>query len=88
MNLYMAHVGFYEQDLGIYELHSNLFVVANNMQEAKEKIKQKEIFLTKKMHIDGLLEISSVDGYGIILKKSECATSNNTLSYDDVKSLM
>lgn len=88
MNLYMAHVGFYEKDFGIYELHSNLFVAASNMQEAKEKIKQKDIFITKKMHIDGLLEIIHVDGYEIILKKSECTTNNSALSHDDVKTLM
>ena len=39
MKLFLIHVGFYDTEImeGIYEQHSNYFVVAQNITEAKKK---------------------------------------------------
>ena len=39
MNLYMIHVGFYDPDImdGLYEQHTNYFVVAEDIKDAKQK---------------------------------------------------
>lgn len=87
MKLYLAHVGFYDPELGIYELHTNFFVVAEDPKAAKEAVKNKEIFIRKKMHIDGIEEITCVDGYRIDLEKSDLADANTRMSYDAVKVL-
>ena len=89
MNLYIAHVGFYDPDIGIYELHSNIFVVAANPAEAKKAVKSKEMFINKRIHIDGIQEISVVDGYKISAEKLEQQTHDNqTFGYDAVKALV
>lgn len=90
MNLYVAHVGFYDQDIGIYELHSNIFVVAPSISAAKQVVKCKEIFINKKMHIDGIQEISIVDGFKINIEKHDFLANdeNKTYNYDEVKALM
>jgi hypothetical protein len=54
MKLFIVHVGFYDPEIGIYELHSNLLVVATDARTAKEIIKNKPLFINKKMHIDGI----------------------------------
>lgn len=73
MKLYIVHVGYYDQETGygMYESHSNFFVVAEDERSAKKLTLSKPMFQKKKMHIDGIHEISVVDGYEIILKKSE-----------------
>ena len=89
MKLYLVHVGFYDVDIGIYELHSNIFVVAEDVFTAKNNIMDRPIFKNRQMHIDGIQEISSVDGYDIILSKSIDNVSNNkTFGYNDVKNLI
>lgn len=87
MKLYLAHVGFYDEAIGMYELHSNLFVVAEDVATAKQKIKNKNIFTEKKMHIDGIQEISNVDDYEICLIKQLNSNDNKVYGYDDVKKL-
>ena len=39
MKLFLIHVGFYDPEImeGLYEQHSNYFVVAQNIKEAKKK---------------------------------------------------
>tara|TARA_B100000315_G_C14093628_1_gene370370 strand:- start:64 stop:189 length:126 start_codon:yes stop_codon:yes gene_type:complete len=39
MKLFLIHVGFYDPEMigGLYEQHSNYFVVAQNITEAKKK---------------------------------------------------
>lgn len=88
MKLYLAHVGFYDSEIGIYELHSNLFTVAHDVQTAKQQIKRKKVFIDKKMHIDGIQEISFIDGYELILEKKN-AEDKKTISfdYDEVRML-
>ena len=69
MKLYLVHCGFYDPAVGdgLYELHTNLFVVADSFDAAKAAAKAKAIFKSKRMHVDGMQEISAVDGCRIEL---------------------
>jgi hypothetical protein len=87
MKLFIAHVGFYDNDIGIYELHSNIFVVAPDARTAKDIVKSKPIFIHKRMHIDGIQEIQQVDGYEIKLEAAQQTADNTILTYTDVKNL-
>jgi len=87
MKLYMIHVGFYDENIGIYELHSNIFVAAEDIQSAKQRVMKKDIFIEKKMHIDGILEIKNVDGYEVNLSKKESSDENPTYNYAAIKNL-
>ena len=42
MKLYLIHVGFYDTEImdALYEQHSNYFVVAENVKDAKKKARQ------------------------------------------------
>jgi len=70
MKLYLIHCGYYDNEIGagIFESHTNFFVVACSPQEARHKAKEKSYFRNKKMHIDGIQEIKVVDGYKIVLE--------------------
>lgn len=63
--LYVVHVGYYDDvvNYGVYEAHTNFFVVAASPQEAKKIAKAKPIYAAKKMHTDGVQEITAVGGY-------------------------
>ena len=39
MKLFLAHCGFYDKDIsgGFYESHTNYFIVASDVKEAKKK---------------------------------------------------
>lgn len=87
MKLYIAHVGFYQEEFGIYELHSNFFTVATDIKSAKENIKNNPLFIKQKMHIDGIKEIINVDGYNLKLEKSDCKISNKEFNYKEVQDL-
>lgn len=67
--LYLVHCGFYDPDLcdGIYESHVNFFVAASSNEEARAQAKRLPDFKVKRMHIDGLQEISAVTGFRIEL---------------------
>ncbi len=69
MKLFLVHCGYYDSEIGdgIYESHVNFFVAAENFEEARAKVKTKDPFKLKKMHVDGLQEIQSVDGFQIAL---------------------
>lgn len=70
--LFLVHLGYYDEiSNGVYECHTNLFIVASDFDEAKVKVKQIEIVKQKKMHIDGLQLIEAVGGYSIILALDE-----------------
>ena len=91
MNLYMMHVGFYDHSIGegIYESHINYFIAASDPKDAKTKVLALEEFQDRNMHIDGIKELDSVNGYKIILEKKH---NNNhdvdsKYSYDDVKKI-
>ena len=42
MKLFLIHAGFHDPNLmgGLYEQHTNYFIVAANIQEAKQKAKK------------------------------------------------
>ena len=89
MKLFMVHVGFYDDEFGegIYESHINFFVAAGNAKSAKKKTMQMKKFRDKKMHIDGIKEISSVDGYEVNLIKSPDQKKSKVYSYIESKKL-
>jgi len=72
MKLFQVHTGFYDPNIsdGFYEGHSNIFICAKDEKEARKKVKQKEEYKKFKMHIDGVQEIDTIEGYKIKLVKS------------------
>ncbi|MGZ3775043.1 MAG: DUF1543 domain-containing protein [Pseudobdellovibrionaceae bacterium] len=69
MKLFSIHCGYYDEDIfnGIYEFHINIPVAAVSVEEAKVEVRKIPVFKKKKMHIDGIEEIKSVNGYRIEL---------------------
>jgi hypothetical protein len=67
MNLYLVHCGFYDAEVseGIYEFHINIPVVEKSLEAAKAKVRLNPVFVRKKMHIDGIEEITIVDGHRV-----------------------
>lgn len=72
MKLFLVHCGFYDNEIcgGIYESHANFFVAAPSFEEARTKAKSLPDFQAKRMHVDGLQEISAVDGFEIDLREN------------------
>ncbi|MEO5971312.1 MAG: DUF1543 domain-containing protein [Bdellovibrionia bacterium] len=70
MKLYLVHCGYYDSEIceGLYEGHANFFVAAESAQDACLKVKLISEFKAKHMHVDGLQELVSVDGYEVELK--------------------
>ena len=89
MKLFMVHVGFYDRSIGegLYETHLNYFIAAENAKEAKTKAHSLEEFQAKSMHIDGIKEISNVQGYEVNLVKNEKQKEEQILGYDESKEL-
>ncbi len=91
MKLFLVHAGFYDEKVsgGFYESHTNYFIAADDVKEAKKKAKEIHEYKKKKMHIDGIIEIDSVDGYKVLLERNEKRDqdSGNKYSYDDVKKM-
>ncbi len=89
MKLFMVHVGYYDKSIGegLYETHLNYFVAAEDAKDAKNKALQLSEFQERSMHIDGMKEISSVDGYKVSLEKDEGSELGQVISYDDTKNL-
>ena len=89
MKLFLIHVGFYDPEImeGLYEQHSNYFVVAKNINKAKKKARLNPIYKRKKMHIDGMQELSTVDGFRIDLVPEINDTDAVIYSYDEVKKI-
>ena len=81
MKLFIVHAGFYDAEVGIYELHTNFLVAAEDAMAVKKRVMEKEIFKSKNMHIDAVQEINTVDGYQVTLQKD---VTENTIciSYD------
>ncbi len=83
--LYIVHVGFYDDEIGIYELHSNFLVAAIDIHEVKTIVKNKDIFQRKKMHIDAVQEIDIVDGYKVTLELNQsCDNKFASYNYNEV----
>jgi len=89
MKLFMVHVGYYDKSIGegLYETHLNYFVAAEDAKDAKNKAHQLSEFQERSMHIDGMKEISSVDGYKITLEKDTGSEPGEVISYDESKDL-
>ena len=89
MKLYLIHTGFYDPNImdGLYEHHTNYFVVAENVNDAKKKARQNSIYKKKKMHIDGIQEINIIDGYRINLIWDDSSDDTVNYGYDDIKTL-
>ena len=91
MKLFLVHAGFYDEKVsgGFYEPHTNYFIVAEGVKEAKKKAKEIPEYKEKKMHIDGIREIDSVDGYKVVLERNvnRAQDTGSRYSYDDVKKL-
>lgn len=80
MKLYLVHCGFYDTNLcdGLYESHVNYFVAAESFEDARAKAKLIPAFKEKRMHVDGLQEISAVDGRRITLQE-DASLANQTV---------
>ncbi len=76
IKLFLIHCGFYDSfdGLKIFESHTNFFLAAENENQARSLVKEKKIFKEKRMHIDGIIHIKSVDGFDVILQKNDKAT--------------
>jgi hypothetical protein len=87
MRLYLIHCGFYDEEIsnGIYEFHINIPVTANDLEEAKRKVRMDATFQKKKMHIDGIQEIKAVDGFLIEFKP--CANSETDMTCHQYRDL-
>ena len=85
----MVHVGFYDAEVGegLYESHMNFFIAASNAKSEKKKAFNMEQFKAKKMHIDGIKEISDVEGYKVVLEKSSTKNQSKVYSYNESKKL-
>ena len=89
MKLFLIHVGFYDPEImeGLYEQHSNYFVVAQNITEAKTKARLNLTYKAKKMHIDGIQELNIVDGFRINLIPEENDNDTVIYGYDEIKKI-
>lgn len=81
MKLYLIHCGFYDSAVceGLYESHVNFFVSAESFDDARAKAKLIPEFKDKKMHVDGLQEVSVVDGFRIQLERDEAMTDKTVI---------
>ncbi len=66
MFLFLVHCGFPGD--GIFEAHTNFFVVAEDTKEAWAKAKERPDFKEKRMHIDGLLKVEVADEHLVLLE--------------------
>ena len=89
MNLYVVHVGYYDPLIGegLYENHMNFFTAAEDPKKAKQNILNLKEFQDKKMHIDGIKELSYIDGYKVYLEEAENSKQEKILGYDESKEL-
>ena len=89
MNLYIAHLGYYDSTIGdIYELHTNVHVVAPDIKTARDKIISLPLYQSKNMHIDGIEELLMIDGYSIHATKSDSAQkANRSFKHEDLSIL-
>ena len=89
MKLFLIHTGFYDPEImeGLFEQHTNYFVVADTVNAAKKKAKQNSLYKKKKMHIDSIQELNIVDGYHIKLVKNNSTDDMVSYGYDKVQNL-
>lgn len=85
MKLFLIHCGYYDTEIGdgLFESHVNYFVVASDWQAARLEIKARDAFKAKRMHIDGIQEIESINGWKIELHRDETARPAIKGSFQD-----
>lgn len=71
--LILVHCGYSQSALsgGVFEGHVDFFVAADDFEEARAKVKALPEFKQHRMHVDGFIEIKTVEGYSVELKKGE-----------------
>jgi hypothetical protein len=69
MKLYLIHCGYYDPTVanGVYESHVNLFCAAEHREQAALRIKETALFKSRQMHLDGIEEVTEVDGFKVVL---------------------
>ncbi len=88
MKLFIVHAGYYDDEIGIYELHTNFLVAATSVWDVKKIIQEKHIFKKKNMHIDAVQEIEVIDGYRVMLvEDQENTTKLTNYDYTQIKQL-
>ena len=89
MKLFLIHTGFYDPEImeGLFEQHTNYFVVAETVNLAKKKAKKNSLYKKKKMHIDSIQELTVIDGYYIKLVENNSADELVSYGYDEVQNL-
>lgn len=89
MKLYSIHCGYYSSSVGsgIYESHVNLFVVAENFDDARAKAKSLPEFQEMRMHVDGIQEIEMVQGFGIVCQPSSDAGGQTKINIKNHRDL-
>ena len=68
MKLYLVYLGGKHKEDLILEDHRVFLVVAQNIEQAKEEAKAR--WNVDGVHVDGIKQITEVDKYQIILKKT------------------
>jgi len=83
MKLFLIHLGYYDEKIeaGFYESHTNVLVTAKNENDAQIKAKENKLFKKKGTHIDSMMEINQVNGFDIMLKKSNKVIKNKNYMY-------
>lgn len=88
MKLFIIHVGYYDYEIGIYELHSQFLIAAADAKVAKAIAMEKPVFKHKKMHIDGMQEINQIDGYMLnLVPASQPVFENKIYTHREIKEL-
>lgn len=88
MKLFIVHAGYYDSEIGIYELHTNFLVAAADVSHVKRVMEDKDIFKKKNMHIDAVQEIEVVDGCTVTLIEDQPGiTSLINYDYTQIKQL-
>lgn len=88
MKLFLVHAGYYDSEIGIYELHTNFLIAATDVCKVKAAMEDKMIFKKKNMHIDAVQEIEAIDGYDITLIRNENnITKVTNYDYTQIKQL-
>jgi hypothetical protein len=79
--LYLVHCGFYDLTLcdGVYEAHANYYVVADSFEDARAQAKAMPEFKERKMHVDGLQEISAVMGHHVRVDQDPALEGRTTV---------
>ncbi len=72
---------------GLYEKHTNYFVIAESVAFAKKKAIEIPEYQKNKMHIDGIQELNVIEEYGIKLVKDNLKNDMVIYNYNDVKNI-